>query len=340
MSNRPAFVLVGGFLGAGKTSLILAASRVLAGRGLRAAAILNDQGDELVDTRLALEHRLAADQVSGGCFCCRFSDLIEAADRLKAYEPDVIFAEAVGSCTDLAATVLRPLIEDYGSRFEAAPLTVVVDPATAAASLDPDLEFLFRNQIAEADILCCSKADLGLPALPGARQLSARTGEGVAEWLDEVLSGGCTPSTRLLDLDYARYAQAEAALAWMNCRAIVRPREAVSAPMLVGPLIERIDRDLTAAGIRIVHLKFIDQTPEGFLKVALCGNGREPEPEGALDASPAGAHELLLNLRAAGDPEGLRRLVESAFADLPGTVDWRSMQCFRPSAPRPERPVG
>jgi CobW/HypB/UreG, nucleotide-binding domain len=339
MSSRPVFVLVGGFLGAGKTSLILAASRVLAGRGLRAAAILNDQGDELVDTRVALEHRLAADQVAGGCFCCRFSDLIEAADRLKAHEPDVIFAEAVGSCTDLAATVLRPLMQDYASRFEAAPLTVVVDPATAAAPLDPDLEFLFRNQIAEADILCCSKADLGHPAPTGARRLSARTGEGVAEWLDEALSGACVPGTKLLELDYERYAQAEAALAWMNCRAVARPRVPVSAPMLAGPLIERIDRDLTAAGIRIVHLKLIDQTPEGFLKAALCGNGREPDAEGALDASPAGRHELLLNLRAAGDPQELRRVVERAVEDLPGTVEWRSMQCFRPSAPRPQRPL-
>ena len=103
-------MLVGGFLGAGKTSLILAAARVLERQGLRAAAILNDQGDDLVDTRIAREHGLAADQVAGGCFCCRFSDLLEAAERLEAYEPDVIFAEAVGSCTDLAATVLRPLL--------------------------------------------------------------------------------------------------------------------------------------------------------------------------------------------------------------------------------------
>jgi hypothetical protein len=337
MSRRPAFVLVGGFLGAGKTNLILAASRVLASQGMRAAAILNDQGDELVDTRLAQEHRLTADQVTGGCFCCRFSDLLEAAERLEAHDPDVIFAEAVGSCTDLAATVLRPLMEDCAGRFHAAPLTVLVDPATAAGSLDPDLEFLFRNQIAEADILCSTKADLGLPPIPGARRISARTGEGVAEWLDEALSGSLTAGAKLLDIDYARYAQAEAALAWMNCRATVRPCEPLSAPMLVGPLMERIDGALTAAGIRIVHLKLIDETPVGYVKAALCGNGCEPDAEGALDASPAGVHELLLNLRAAGDPERLRALVERAMADPPGTVEWRSMQCFRPDAPRPER---
>lgn len=337
MSDRPAFVVVGGFLGAGKTSLILSAARVLESQGMRAAVILNDQGDDLVDTQMARSSGVEAGQVTGGCFCCRFSDLIEAADRLESYQPDVIFAEAVGSCTDLAATVLRPLLRDYGERFRTAPLTVLVDPATAAAALDPDMEFLFRNQIAEADIVCCTKADLGLPVFPGARLLSARTAEGVAEWLDEVLSGDLSAGAKQLEIDYTRYAEAEAALAWMNCRAIFRPREAVSAPMLVGPLLDRLAQGLIAVDIPIVHLKLIDETPEGYVKAALCGNHREPEVEGVLDASPSDIHELLLNLRAAGDPAVLRRLVENTVSELPGTVDWQAMQCFRPDAPRPER---
>ena len=50
---KPLIAVVGGFLGAGKTTLILAAARLLEQRGLRAAAILNDQGDDLVDTHYA-----------------------------------------------------------------------------------------------------------------------------------------------------------------------------------------------------------------------------------------------------------------------------------------------
>ena len=48
---RPTIVTIGGFLGAGKTSLIVAAARLLHGRGVKAAALLNDQGSDLVDTR-------------------------------------------------------------------------------------------------------------------------------------------------------------------------------------------------------------------------------------------------------------------------------------------------
>ena len=60
MSSRPLLVFVGGFLGAGKTTLILAGARELERRGFRTAAILNDQGDSLVDTQLARAQGLSA----------------------------------------------------------------------------------------------------------------------------------------------------------------------------------------------------------------------------------------------------------------------------------------
>ena len=53
MRLRPIIVPVGGFLGAGKTTLILAAAKLLPARGAKPAVILNDQGSALVDTRLA-----------------------------------------------------------------------------------------------------------------------------------------------------------------------------------------------------------------------------------------------------------------------------------------------
>src|SRR5262249_5286781 len=148
---KPVVAVIGGFLGAGKTTLILAAARLLQQRGMRVAAILNDQGDDLVDTYLARAAGLDCDQVTGGCFCSRFPDLVSAAGRLAAYQPDLIFAEAVGSCTDIVATTLRPLVRDYPDHYRIAPLTVVTH---AAQRLDnPHLEFLHRHQVAEADLI-------------------------------------------------------------------------------------------------------------------------------------------------------------------------------------------
>src|SRR5438128_6554186 len=99
--NIPTFVLIGGFLGAGKTTLIMRAAALLSRQGTRVAVITNDQDVGLVDTMLSNARDFATREVAGGCFCCRFSDLLEAADQLLAYRPDVIFAEPVGSCVDI-----------------------------------------------------------------------------------------------------------------------------------------------------------------------------------------------------------------------------------------------
>jgi len=306
---KPAIAVVGGFLGAGKTTLILAAARLLRQRGLRPTAILNDQGGDLVDTHYATALGVDCDQVTGGCFCCRFPALVDAAGRLLEFQPDVIFAEAVGSCTDIAATTLRPLLREHGNRFAIAPLTVVLHPQ--AGFDDPNLDFLYRHQIAEADILYAR-------------------GESVQQWLDKILRGGIPAGARRLAIDYARYAEAEAALAWLNLRVTARARPAISAPMLIGPLLERLEPQ-----IRIVHLKLFTQSGAGYLKAAFTGNGREPVVEGALDQSPSGEHEILLNVRALNDPDALRATIEREFAALPARLAWRHIESFRPAAPVP-----
>jgi hypothetical protein len=307
---KPVVAIVSGFLGAGKTTLILKAARLLQSRGARVAAILNDQGSDLVDTALVRQSGIAADQVSGGCFCCRFPDLIDALQRLESYRPEVIFAEAVGSCTDIVATTLRPLMRDWPQRFRVAPLTVLVHEQPD----DADLRFLFDRQTEEADMVIDREID-------------------VTAWVDRLLSGGIHAGRNAISVDYARYAQAEAALGWLNARVEVRTRPPLSPAMLVGPLIEALDEDLTAAGIRIVHLKMLDQCETGYVKAALTGNGRDPAVEGVLDASPATVHGVLLNLRALGAPDELRTVVEGVFAAH--RVEWRAVEAFRPAAPVP-----
>ena len=100
----------------------------------------------------------------GGCFCCLFSEMVEAAERLRAHSAEVIFAEAVGSCTDISATTLQPLKLYHKDRFRLAPYTVLVDPARAEqlsrADANADFAFLFEKQVEEADLICFTKSDL------------------------------------------------------------------------------------------------------------------------------------------------------------------------------------
>jgi hypothetical protein len=84
----------------------------------------------------------------------------------------------------------------------------------------------------------------------------------------------------------------------------------------------------------------MDESSTGWVKASIVCNGGEPSVQGNPDASPAGDHKLMLNARAAGSPDDLRRAVESQLAAIPGTVRMRSMQCFSPAPPKPEKRVG
>lgn len=352
-------ILVGGFLGAGKTTLIRRAAGLLAARGQRVGAIGNDQGSDLVDTRLFQQDGLAVDEVSGGCFCCRLSDFLTAADRLLARGLDVLFAEPVGSCTDLAATVVRPLLRDMPDRVRVAPLTVVIDRARLMEGRhsaretsqvnEPsasDLAYLQAMQADEADVICMNKCDCPAAADVAATlapvptyYVSARTGDGVEEWLADLLGPRLPtrPGGQAIDVDYERYAAAESALGWLNWHVALTLRTPSSPAALCGPLLDDLDRALTRRGARVHHLKLFDQTATGYVKASLCANGDEPSVEGALDASAASAHALIINLRAEGDPAQLAEAVAESLWRLPGTPAVVHREAFRPSPPRPEQ---
>jgi CobW/HypB/UreG, nucleotide-binding domain len=335
--NNSWIVPVGGFLGAGKTTLILSAAQLLRKQGLKPAAILNDQGNELVDTAYARARDLDVSEVTGGCFCCRFSDFLDAAGELSRYAPDVIFAEPVGSCTDLSATILQPLKSGFLDRYRLAPLTVLVDPGRAAQTVrDPHIDFLYDRQIAEADLVAFSKCDryTTFPPLAGkeTRYLSAFDGRGVAAWLDEILSGTIPVGREILDIDYEEYARAEAALGWLNWSASLEVAPALSPAHLVGPFLDELQR----AFAEIVHLKMIDRTASSYIKAAVTGNRNEPAIEGDLAASPENRHELCINLRATLPPGEIEARFREQIIKLPGRRLEERLECFSPAPPRPE----
>ena len=129
--------------------------------------------------------------------------------------------------------------------------------------------FLFRTQIEEADLICFNKTDRQTesPNIAGRRRyLSALTGQGVAEWLDEVLAGEIPSGGKILDIDYERYARAEAALGMAKLQRYGGARPALSPAMLMGPLLEEMQRAFTAEGLRIVHLKLAGRFAVGLFE--------------------------------------------------------------------------
>src|SRR5438552_11413232 len=103
-TSKPRYIMLGGFLGAGKTTAVARLAQWLTQKGVRVGLITNDQGGQLVDTLLLSSRGFPVEEIAGGCFCCRFNSLLEAGGRLTQHtRPDVFIAEPVGSCTDLVA---------------------------------------------------------------------------------------------------------------------------------------------------------------------------------------------------------------------------------------------
>lgn len=104
--------LVSGFLGSGKTTAIQTACKILMADNYKVGVITNDQGIKLVDTGYFESNSIPNRQVINGCFCCNYNALNQNIQSLiQTNNPDIIFAESVGSCTDIVATVMKPLLQ-------------------------------------------------------------------------------------------------------------------------------------------------------------------------------------------------------------------------------------
>src|SRR5947209_13522175 len=165
---RLRFILIGGFLGAGKTTTLSRLAHHYVAQGRRVGLVTNDQAQDLVDTTSLRAQGFPVEEVAGACFCCRFNDLVSNVGRLQERErPDVLLAEPVGSCTDLVATVVQPLRDLYGSRFEVAPYPVLFKPSHGLPILrnelpggfSPKAAYIFRKQLEEADAIVLNRID-------------------------------------------------------------------------------------------------------------------------------------------------------------------------------------
>lgn len=359
------YFMIGGFLGAGKTTAVAALAQRLVRDGLRVGLITNDQGSELVDTAMLRARGFATEEIAGGCFCCRFNSLVDAAGKLDAAtRPDAFVAEPVGSCTDLVATVTYPLRRIYGDRFRVAPLSVLVDPVRAeqvfglapARKFSDKVLYIWRKQAEEADLLVITKTDLLDAArlerlrarlaeeFPGKDIVagSVRTGAGVEAWFERVL-GGEQVARPVMAVDYDLYAEGEALLGWLNATV------AVSGPSFdANALLRSLADDLRQrlGDAEIAHLKMTFSPDAGLgdiAAVSLVRSDYVPELSLTLDG-PAESGQLILNLRAEADPADLRAAVEAAVAALPQrltglTARLEHAEQFRPGRPTPTHRV-
>lgn len=278
-------ILVGGFLGAGKTTLLWEAAQNVMKKGQRVGLITNDQAPELVDTAILSRDEVKVAEVNGSCFCCNFSGLIDATKKLKKEaEADVIIAEPVGSCTDLSATILQPLKQNMKGELLVSPLTVLADPVRLAdilnggnAGLHPSAAYIFKKQLEEGDIILIGKTDLLTAdeltllkektkiSYPGVeiKTISVVTGEGLEEWLNEVLSRS-DAGKHLTEVDYDVYAEGEAVLGWLNST-IELSGNSVDWDVFAWNLLSDFSKQFDGQSASVGHVKLILESGKRFI---------------------------------------------------------------------------
>jgi len=367
-SSSPAkarYIMIGGFLGAGKTTAVAKLAQRLTERGLKVGLITNDQGRELVDTQMLRAKGFATEEIPGGCFCCRFNSLVEAAGKLTdATQPDVFVAEPVGSCTDLVATVTYPLRRIYGDRFTIAPVSVLVDPVRAARVLGLEgggnfsekVVYIYKKQIEEADLLVINKVDLLAPErieqlrttlaaqFPRAEILtvSARNGTDLDAWFARLEDGEHGHHTTM-EVDYDVYADGEALLGWLNATAQLDAATPFDAERVLTALAREIQDRLRAQSAEVAHLKMTYSPDEALAgeiaAVNLVRNDFVPELSLKLP-EPSKRGQLIINLRAENAPEALAQTIRDALHAVQGLTPTLAAQLhhlehFRPGRPTP-----
>ncbi|QOZ75120.1 GTP-binding protein [Bradyrhizobium sp. CCBAU 53351] len=150
-------LLVAGFLGAGKTTVV---NHLLAhAEGRRIAAIVNDFGAINIDAELIAGASDGVVSLANGCICCSLEgDLLRTLSTLLRRDPRpdyiVIETSGVADPSDIVRNLMDPVI------LREAPLETVLcvlDAGTPPSALDDALQ---RSQLRVADIVALSKLDL------------------------------------------------------------------------------------------------------------------------------------------------------------------------------------
>jgi Ni2+-binding GTPase involved in maturation of urease and hydrogenase len=358
---NPRFVLLGGFLGAGKTTTMARLAKHYAEQGLKVAIVTNDQTTDLVDTHTLRSQGFDVGEVAGACFCCSFNELTSTVDQLSAAnQPDVILAEPVGSCTDLVATVIRPLSAVYQRPLEVAQYGVLLKPSHGLKILrnrpnsgfSPKAAYIFLKQLEEADFLVINRVDALLatevqeieallkerfPDRPILR-MSAKTGEGFDSFVDYLELVG-NYGQRALEMDYDVYAEGEAELGWLNSQVRVRSSdEAFNLDQFLLQLTHDLADQLDQNEAETAHLKVIGMADGHYAVTNHISRGTRPELSLPSTAKVQSA-DVVINARVATDPNQLESIVRQAVDSLCSrqslTAEVTSLQSFRPGRPVP-----
>jgi G3E family GTPase len=150
--------LISGFLGSGKTTLMIELGKRLGASGRRAAIIVNEVGEIGVDGAFIGASGLRSVELTEGCICCSLSGSLQNTLReiSKGYKPDVILIEPTGLAlpTRIERIIRTSMIEHDGI------FGIGVVDAFRGRKLEQEASLFFRRQLEQVHVLAINKVEL------------------------------------------------------------------------------------------------------------------------------------------------------------------------------------
>ena len=332
------YMVTSGFLGAGKTTAMIAFAKSINRRYGKAAILANDLGaSNIVDADFTATTDILTTQISGNCICYQHENLVDKLNQLVSQGATIIMSDIPGCGIGALDHVYIQLEERRPGEFELMPFTCIVDPLrlrmimpeAAELNLPPEMRFLLEAQMAEADLIALNKIDLMSreqieksvafiqSSFPETKLLtmSALTGEGVDEVVNYLMQNRSAAKHKDIGYGSEAFIAAESLLSWYNRRVFLEEMDdrAVDFNAVVSDVFEEIREGLKDKKSNVPHLKaFASGEGDDFIKASLIGVDYETEYARRL-AKPYSAISLIINARAAADSQDMANIVDDAL---------------------------
>jgi Putative GTPases (G3E family) len=160
--NNPKLILFTGFLGSGKTSLLLKIAKELSQQQKRCAIIVNEVGEIGIDNLQMKKMGYDVWEIFGGCICCTLAISLDETmhQLLEQYETEYILMEPSGAADPSA---LYPTLAHCGFTPDRIKNVMIMDP-TRVEMLVEVLEPYLEAAIPLADLAVINKIDVAIAA--------------------------------------------------------------------------------------------------------------------------------------------------------------------------------
>lgn len=334
------FMVVSGFLGAGKTTTMMALAEYMNQHYGETAIMANDLGANLVDTSLTQVSGYTVVEMSSECICYQMDNVVDKLRRLRdVHGAQFVMSDIPGCGVGALDHVYHTLRDGYDGEFELAPFTVIADPERlrmimpekADINLPEELVYLLRLQLEEADLVVLNKCDLlseadiqryldflktAVPDIP-VMAISAREKTGIAELADYLMTHG-TMMKNFSVRNNKEFEAAEAKLTWYNRRIYFKTPDGCPIDMnaVVDDLIEGIRLGLIERKRNVPHLKTFATAGDGdYNKASLIGVDYDTEYAQRF-TQPHENMRMIINARAVCESRPMARLVDDAVDEV------------------------